>query len=60
MIEKIKKLLGINSWGANALWLKNLRRNLPYALKLKVGGMIRMFSILSLPLALSIRDSPTA
>lgn len=38
MIEKIKKLLGINSWGANELWLKNLRRNLPYALKMKVGG----------------------
>ena len=38
MIEKIKKLLGGNSWGANALWLKNLRRNLPYVLKLKVGG----------------------
>ena len=39
MIEKIKKLLGIKSWGANALWLKNLRRNLPYALKMKVGGV---------------------
>ena len=60
MIEKIKKLLGENSWIVNTLWLKNLRRNLPYALKLKVGAMIRMYFILSLPLALSIRDSPTA
>ena len=38
MIEKIKKLLGVKFWGANELWLKNLRRNLPYALKMKVGG----------------------
>lgn len=32
------RLLGVKSWGANALWLKNLRRNLPYALKMNVGG----------------------
>lgn len=38
MIKNIKKLLGVNSWGTNVLWLKNLRRNLPYFLKLKVGG----------------------
>ena len=38
MIEKIMRLLGVKSWGANALWLKNLRRNLPYALKMNMGG----------------------
>lgn len=39
MIEKVKKLMGLNSLGANAVWLKNLRRNLPYALKLNWGGV---------------------
>lgn len=32
MKNKLKKLFGVKFLAVNALWLKNLKRNLPYAL----------------------------